>query len=795
MKKLISVLSVFVFVFAVCMNANAQLANAYIYSTSEGATLEDMTTGATVLQTAPNDDAPSLLTTFPGGFTFTYEGTPYTEFSTTPDGFLKLGSPVAVAQFTNAITSTTNRPKIFPYWDDLALGSAAGGGNVSYKLVGTTPNQKFVIQWFCTVPRSTTGPANTTFQVWLHESGRIDLVYGTSGGNTASSSVGINSVAANATNFQSVTISTNTNSTSTANNSNAAWPGSGRMYSYELPPACNMGITNILPAGTIAPGCNSLTVAPKVNIINNGLSGAQTGITVTYAVPSESYSETVGAPDLAVGANTDVVFPATLVLDPNNPGTKAVTVTVNSTCNAGAQVYTLNTSYDVSSANVNFGGPSFGYYFANSTTGGSCAPNQPICYMEDTTGSTSLIVNGADVSGGLLTGSVDDGFFRLGLAGVLGGQVFRYDNVDYDSFFVGTNGMVAFTRANNTQAQLTTFTPLAIPSLTAPRPAIFPFWKDFQFNSLVQSATNRLSYKIANGKLIITYSNAPNFASPAVAGDYTTFQVILELGTAPTDNGTVIAQYDETQTGLPFLIKYNDGTLPTNTVGIQNTAGTTAIQYRRGTPPTVTGGPLYVNGGCMALAFGPNNNVLPVELASFTSSVNKNDVTLNWTTSSESNNAGFDIERSTNGVWSKVGFVNGNGTSTATHSYSYMDRNVASGSHSYRLKQIDFNGNFAYHNLNGEISVGVPTKYDLSQNYPNPFNPSTSINYEIPFDGKVSLKIFDMSGKEVATLVNEVKTAGYYTYNFNASNLSSGVYFYSLSANNFTATKKMMLLK
>ncbi|MBK8552936.1 MAG: T9SS type A sorting domain-containing protein [Ignavibacteria bacterium] len=186
----------------------------------------------------------------------------------------------------------------------------------------------------------------------------------------------------------------------------------------------------------------------------------------------------------------------------------------------------------------------------------------------------------------------------------------------------------------------------------------------------------------------------------------------------------------------------------------------------------------------------------PVELASFVASTNANSVTLNWATTTETNNAGFDIERSSvNGSWTKIANVAGNGTTTSPQSYSYTDRNIATGNYSYRLKQTDFNGNFEYFNLSNEVIVGIPTKYDLSQNYPNPFNPSTSITYQIPFDGQVSLKIFDMSGKEVASLVNEVKTAGYYTYNFNASSLSSGVYFYSLSANNFTATKKMMLLK
>jgi len=187
---------------------------------------------------------------------------------------------------------------------------------------------------------------------------------------------------------------------------------------------------------------------------------------------------------------------------------------------------------------------------------------------------------------------------------------------------------------------------------------------------------------------------------------------------------------------------------------------------------------------------------LPVELSSFVSSINGSNVTLNWTTASEINNSGFDIERSSvSGTWSKVGNVTGNGTSATTHSYTFTDRNLASGNYSYRLKQVDFNGNFEYHNLSNEVIVGIPVKYDLSQNYPNPFNPSTKINYALPTDGQVSIKIFDMAGKEVMSLVNEVKTAGYYSVNFNASNLSSGIYFYSLSAADFTATKKMMLVK
>jgi len=191
-----------------------------------------------------------------------------------------------------------------------------------------------------------------------------------------------------------------------------------------------------------------------------------------------------------------------------------------------------------------------------------------------------------------------------------------------------------------------------------------------------------------------------------------------------------------------------------------------------------------------------NDQPSPVELASFVSVINGRDVTLIWSTSSETNNSGFDIERtSVNGNWSKIGFIPGNGTTSSPVSYSFADRGLNSGIYNYRLRQIDFNGNFAYHNLSNDVNIGIPEKYSLSQNYPNPFNPSTKINYDLPVDGKVSIRLFDISGKEVATIVNELKTAGYHTVQFNAANLPSGAYFYIINAGSFSDTKKLVLLK
>ncbi len=186
---------------------------------------------------------------------------------------------------------------------------------------------------------------------------------------------------------------------------------------------------------------------------------------------------------------------------------------------------------------------------------------------------------------------------------------------------------------------------------------------------------------------------------------------------------------------------------------------------------------------------------LPVELASFTSIVSGNNAILNWTTAKETNNSGFAVERYAEGIWTEVGFVKGNGTTTLPVDYIYTDKNLNSGLYGYRLKQVDFNGNFVYLDLNGMVAIGSPDRFSLAQNYPNPFNPTTTIVYGIPNNGPVTLKVYDNLGREVRTLVNEPKTAGFYTLTFSAPDLSSGVYFYKLESGNFVTVKRMILMK
>jgi hypothetical protein len=194
----------------------------------------------------------------------------------------------------------------------------------------------------------------------------------------------------------------------------------------------------------------------------------------------------------------------------------------------------------------------------------------------------------------------------------------------------------------------------------------------------------------------------------------------------------------------------------------------------------------------------PLQGPLPVELTQFSSSVNANSVVLNWVTESEKNNKGFDIFRKDiNSGWQKIGFVDSKGNGNTHNMYSYSDINLSSSTYYYKLKQIDFNGNYKFYSLNAPVIIGIPAKFELKQNYPNPFNPSTTIQYSIPADANVELKIFDVSGKEIASLVNSKQNAGIYTVSFNASlyNMASGVYFYKVTAGKYTNVKKLMLIR
>jgi hypothetical protein len=198
------------------------------------------------------------------------------------------------------------------------------------------------------------------------------------------------------------------------------------------------------------------------------------------------------------------------------------------------------------------------------------------------------------------------------------------------------------------------------------------------------------------------------------------------------------------------------------------------------------------------------NSVTPVELVSFTAKAVGGDVTLKWKTETETNNKGFEVERSQNSKvksqkWGKVGFVEGNGTTTDEHTYQFEDQSISSGNYLYRLRQIDFNGSFEY-SKKVEVDVTTPNKFSLQQNYPNPFNPTTEIKFTLPADSKVTLSVYNVLGQKVETLINGNLASGEHNVRFDASLLNSGVYFYRIEAggksgSKYSAVKKMILTK
>lgn len=186
---------------------------------------------------------------------------------------------------------------------------------------------------------------------------------------------------------------------------------------------------------------------------------------------------------------------------------------------------------------------------------------------------------------------------------------------------------------------------------------------------------------------------------------------------------------------------------------------------------------------------------LPVELVSLSANVYDGSVVLTWSTATEIDNYGFEVERSVvKDQWKNIGFVQGAGNSNSPKNYEFTDSDLNGYSINYRLKQIDNDGDFEY-SASIEVQLDGPEKYELAQNFPNPFNPETNIMFTIKEKTVVKLSVFNILGETVAVLANEVKDAGSYSVRFDASNLNTGVYFYQLETKDFTQVNKMMFVK
>jgi hypothetical protein len=198
-----------------------------------------------------------------------------------------------------------------------------------------------------------------------------------------------------------------------------------------------------------------------------------------------------------------------------------------------------------------------------------------------------------------------------------------------------------------------------------------------------------------------------------------------------------------------------------------------------------------------------SGNILPVEMVSFTAEAIGSGIQLHWSTATEVNNYGFEVERRvveplSSGeieIWRNVGFVQGNGTSNVPQSYSFTDVNLSSGTYAYRLKQIDNDGAYKY-SIETQIALSLPKVFALYQNYPNPFNPTTTIEFAVPDQEKVTLAIYNVLGQNIRTIFTRETEAGVnHKITFDASSLPSGIYFYQLDNGQSRIVRKMLVLK
>jgi len=269
-----------------------------------------------------------------------------------------------------------------------------------------------------------------------------------------------------------------------------------------------------------------------------------------------------------------------------------------------------------------------------------------------------------------------------------------------------------------------------------------------------------------------TFGNIPNNWGPEIMFDslylYTGGHLLIELRLTGTGNSQ-----------------------STDAVGTSTTGYGTQFSACWGSGFTANSG----SQGNFAVVRLTTDDPVPVELTSFTATANSNNVLLEWTTATEINNYGFEVERKAeNSGYDVVGFVTGSGTTTESRSYIFTDAKVPDGKYLYRLKQTDFDGSF---NFSDEVEVEViaPAVFALEQNYPNPFNPSTNINFSIAEASVVKMAVYNLLGQKVAVILDEFREAGLHSVTFNASDLPSGAYFYTIETPQFKQTKKMLLTK
>ena len=451
------------------------------------------------------------------------------------------------------------------------------------------------------------------------------------------------------------------------------------------------------------------------------------------------------------------------------------------------------------------GGPdAFGYKWVDSDDS-----NGPAFEWND------ISTTGTEATNWIATGTYsakDEGYAAVNL-----GFNFKFYGNVYSKVYACSNGYLTFSLPT-----ASSYTNAGIPTAAEPNNFISPFWDD-----LDGKTTGKVFYKQEPNKLTIQYYNWEKYGSSSTG--VLNYQIVL------FSSGKIMVYYSNCTT-----------TLNSATVGIENPTGTDGLQIAKdanyvkpnlavkiGAEPEWLAvnypSALVYNGNSAKVKLNvsttdledgvytmdlviksndPNNtsltvpvkltvgNIIPVELTSFTAVTTGNNVQLTWSTATETNNNGFELQRKSAGEdWTTITFVKGNGTSAERHNYQYLDNlsNIKGSNVSYRLKQIDLDGSYAFSKT--VETILTPSNFSLEQNYPNPFNPSTTIKFSIPEKSNVSIKIFNSLGQMIEELVNNSYEPGYYTIQFNPTNYSSGVYYYQMQAGSFTQIKKMMMIK
>ncbi|MBX2975241.1 MAG: T9SS type A sorting domain-containing protein [Ignavibacteriaceae bacterium] len=447
----------------------------------------------------------------------------------------------------------------------------------------------------------------------------------------------------------------------------------------------------------------------------------------------------------------------------------------------GTQNISENVIYNISNTRADFAGTVTGLYYSGPTTASTVSRNFIHSLSVDAS-TTNASVYGIRINAGVTTYSNNiislGGNTQTTLYGIYEtGAASNNNNLYFNTVYLSGNPTAGASNSYALYSNASTNT------------------RNFRNNILVNARSNGGSASGSHYTAWFNYAVNTNLTL-----DYNDYFV--------SGIGGVLGRYNSANvTSLP-LITSNDANSKNVDPEFSSAGGTTAANYQTSNRTiiavTETGTTIDYAGELRDLSYptmGAFENAvpLPVELTSFTAKVVSKNVTLNWQTATEQNNHGFEVERSAvasqNMEWKTIGFVEGHGNSNSLRDYSFVDNSPLSGLIKYRLKQIDNDGKYSYSN-EVEIEVAnIPTDYVLFQNYPNPFNPSTTIKFGLPKDSKVVLEVYNIIGEKVTTLINQEMSAGYHNINFTATGLATGIYIYRLTANEFTSTKKFILMK